>query len=346
MTNFFDCTPTILQSLLQAFGKETFRAQQLFKWVYQKRIHDFEQMTNLSKDFRRELVDLIGFDIPAIVREQSSSDGTRKFLIQIKGGEAVESVLIPSDDRKTLCISSEVGCNLGCAFCFTGTTKLKQRLTVGQIVGQYLAVLDQKPGPVSNVVFMGMGEPLDNADNVVKAIDILCDQSGIGLSRKRITISTAGIVPKIAEVTKARVRLAVSLNGANDEVRSKLMPVNRRWPIAELMGACKKHAEESGDRVTFAYVLIKGLTDSLKDAEALRRITKDVPCKINIIPFNPFPGSEFLRPSDQEVFAFHNRLQQLGTHVLYRRSKGTDILAACGQLNPDLNSDRIGPNNI
>jgi 23S rRNA (adenine2503-C2)-methyltransferase len=211
---------------------------------------------------------------------------------------------------------------------------MKRRLTAGEIVAQFLLIanLQNKKERISNIVFMGMGEPLDNPDGVFRAIEIFTSDLGIGFPRKKITISTAGISKLIHKVTEARVGLTVSLNGVNDKVRNRLMPINKRWPITGLMDACRRHAQVSGDKVTFSYIIIKGLTDSLQDAKELFLLTQHIPCKINIIPYNPFPGSLFERPSEERVMRFHKKLQDLGAQVLYRRSKGSDILAACGQL--------------
>ncbi len=333
--SFFNQTLSELQCLLHGKGKEAYRAGQLYKWVYQKGVYDFSLMTNISKSFRAELPRLLTFPLPKIKKHLQSMDRTQKFLIDLGGSLGVESVLIPSDGRLTLCASSEAGCNLGCAFCYTAKTRMKRRLTAGEIVAQYLLFSKLLKGNerITNIVFMGMGEPLDNPYEVFRAIDIFTNEIGIRFPRKKITISTAGIPGFIPRVTEARVRLAVSLNGANDKVRSRLMPINKRWPIAELMAACRQHTQTSGDKVTFSYLLIKGLTDSLKDATELYQLTRYVPCKINIIPFNPFPESSLDRPSEERVMKFHQKLRDLGVHVLYRRSKGADILAACGQLN-------------
>jgi 23S rRNA (adenine2503-C2)-methyltransferase len=223
---------------------------------------------------------------------------------------------------------------MACSFCFTGKQKLKRRLTAGEIVGQFLQVMDRlDPGVrISNIVFMGMGEPLDNAEAVFKSIEIFHSPWGLNLSRKKITVSTSGIVPMIPKVTEAGVRLAVSLNGVNDEVRSRIMPINKRWPIAELLDACRAHCDATGDKVTMEYVLLKDVTDSLEDARDLYHLTKTVPCKINIIPFNEHPDSGFSRPEEDRIVAFHNELMRLGAHVLRRKTMGRDIYAACGQL--------------
>lgn len=332
--NFFDQTLSELQCILNGQGKEAYRAGQIYKWAYQKGVYDFSLMTNISKIFRAELPRLLSFPLPKIKQRCQSQDGTQKFLIDFGGGQTVESVLIPSDGRLTLCISSEIGCNFGCTFCFTAKTRMKRRLTAGEIVAQYLLLskLQQTNERITNIVFMGMGEPLDNPDGVFRAIEILNSDLGIGFSRKKITISTAGVVRLIPRVTEARVGLTVSLNGVNNTVRSQLMPINKRWSINELIDACRQHAQVSGEKITFSYVMIRGITDSLQDARELFRLTRYIPCKINIIPYNPFPGSPLERPREEMVMKFHQTLLDLGAHVLYRRSKGADILAACGQL--------------
>lgn len=313
-------------------GLEKYRAQQLFKWVYGQGITDFDLMTNMSKVTRATLAELIEFKLPAVVSHLKSKDGTQKFLFDI-GGETVESVIIPSDERQTLCVSSEVGCNMACRFCFTGKQKMRRRLTPSEIVGQYLVASEKiKPLKITNIVFMGMGEPLDNPDAVFASIENLHSPSGCNLSRKKITVSTSGIVPLMPLITKSGTRLAVSLNGVNDEVRSYLMPINKKWPLNELLDACRTYCAETGDRVTFEYVLIKGVTDSIQDARDLFELTRDIPCKINIIPFNEHPGSGFHRPEEKQIVAFQNEIIQLGAHVLRRKTMGRDIFAACGQL--------------
>jgi 23S rRNA (adenine2503-C2)-methyltransferase len=331
---FYDLTMSELAEVLKGLGKEGFRSQQLFRWVYGQKVTDFEQMTNLAKDFRAELPARFDLTLPELVTEALSEDGTRKFLFAIGGGKTVEAVLIPSEGRLTLCLSSEVGCNMACQFCYTAKQKLQRRLLVGEIVGQFLAVAKRLPEEtrISNIVFMGMGEPLDNPDNVFKAIEIFHSPWGLNISRKKITVSTSGIVPMIPLVTKSGTRLAVSLNAVNNEVRSEIMPINRRWGIDELLEACRVHCRATGDKVTMEYVLLKGVTDSIEDARALHRLTRDVPCKVNIIPFNEHPNSGFHRPDEAAIDAFHRELMRLGTHVLRRRTMGRDIYAACGQL--------------
>lgn len=333
--NFYGFTQEELKTYLKGLGKEQFRAQQIFKWAYERRITDFEHMSNLSKSFREEMQQKISFDLPKVLSHLISIDGTQKFLFDVKDGNTVEAVLIPSDDRLTLCISSEIGCNMACKFCYTGKQKLKRRLTAEEIVGQFMQVRDiisPQQKRISNIVFMGMGEPLDNSDNVFKAVEILHDPWGINFSRRKVTVSTSGIVPEMWKIAKHKVRLAVSLNGSNDEIRSQVMPINKKYPIKELFAACREYVDKSGDRVTFEYVLLKGVTDSIEQARELHHLTKSIPCKINIIPFNEHPGSGYERPNDEQIEKFHAELMRLGTHVLLRRTMGRDIFAACGQL--------------
>jgi len=332
--SFYNFTLPELTTHLKGLGKEGYRAQQLYRWVYGRRITDTEGMSNLSKEFRQEVAERFDFSLPGIEREHLSSDGTRKYLFGVGQGKTVEAVLIPSEGRLTLCLSSEVGCNMACKFCYTAKQKLQRRLAASEIVGQFLAVQDSLPAEmkISNIVFMGMGEPLDNPENVFRSIEIFHSSWGLNLSRKRITVSTSGVVPMIPEVTRSGARLAVSLNGVNDEVRGQIMPINRRWPLKDLMEACLKYTEDARDKVTFEYVLLKGVTDSLQDARDLYHLTKSIPCKINIIPFNEHPNSGFERPDESRIVAFQNKLMDLGAHVLRRKTMGRDIYAACGQL--------------
>lgn len=333
--NFYDYTLPELEEILTGLGKEKFRAQQVFKWVYERRIEDYEQMSNVSKKFRAELPSIFHFQLPRVVAELKSKDGTRKWLFDIGDGMTIETVLIPNKERLTLCVSSEVGCNIACRFCFTGKQKLKRRLTAGQIVGQFLHAQDSlsKEGlKVTNIVFMGMGEPLDNPDAVFRAIEILHQPNGVNLSRKKITVSTSGIVPLMPLIAKAKVRLAVSLNAPNNEIRNFVMPINKKWDVYQLLDACRSYYDETGDRITFEYVLLKGVTDKLEQAKELWHLVRDIPCKINLIPFNEHPGSGFERPEPESVIAFQNELIRLGAHVLLRKTMGRDIFAACGQL--------------
>ena len=357
--NFYSFTLSALEDFLKKYGKEKFRAQQIFKWVYESRVTDIEQMSNLSKDLRAELKGLINFDLPAVLKHLISVDGTQKFLFDVGGGNSIEAVLIPSDDRLTLCVSSEIGCNMACQFCFTGKQKLKRRLTAGEIVGQFMQAYDalNKAGKgqrITNIVFMGMGEPLDNSDEVFKAIDVIHSPWGVNLSRKKITVSTSGLIPEMYKVAEAKVQLAVSLNGYSDEVRSLVMPINKKYPLKDLLEECKRYYRATGEKITMEYVLLKGVTDQLDHARQLVKLLRDVPCKINLIPFNEHPGSSFERPSDAAVQAFHTETMRLGAQVLLRRTMGRDIYAACGQLTTkvdrpetmDISNSKIGGTNV
>ncbi len=335
--NFFDYTLSDLKSFFGAKNEKPFRASQLFKWVYQKQTLNPELMTDLSKDFRLNVQELLEIKLPEVVDHRISTDGTQKFLFDVGDGLTVETVMIPTESRKTLCVSSEVGCNLGCKFCYTGKEKLKKRLTAGQIVGQFIVVQNQLQSQglegLSNVVFMGMGEPLDNPKAVFDAIAILNEPGGLNFSRKRITVSTSGLVPLIPLVTKSKAILAVSLNGSNDKVRSEIMPVNKKWPISQLMQACQLHIDETGDDVTFEYVLLKNVTDHIEHAHELSDLVKGMKCKVNLIPFNEHPGSGYYRPDDDQVRRFQNVLVKRRVQTYVRQTRGHDIYAACGQLN-------------
>jgi len=337
--NFFDLTLEQFKCAIQKFGKEKYRAQQIFQWVYQKGITDFEQMTNLSKELRQELPNMIEFRQPEMVSHLKSVDGTQKFLFRIQTeasgiAQTFESVLIPSKDRLTLCVSSEVGCNMACKFCFTGKQKLKRRLSAGDIVSQFLQVqnkleFDQK---ITNIVFMGMGEPLDNPDAVFGSIQILNSPWGLNFSRKRVTVSTSGIVPNIKLIAESGARLAVSLNATTDEMRNEIMPINRKYNLEALIAGCKEYYQATKDPITFEYVLLKDLNDTLDDARRIQQLTRGMDCKINLIPFNEHPGSGFKRPEREKVLKFQEELMNMGMHVLIRRTMGRDIYAACGQL--------------
>jgi len=332
--NFYDLTIPKLEAQIRSLGKEAYRAKQIFQWVYDKGVTDPDKMLNLAKDFREVVRSNMEFKLPPVVDHRISTDGTQKFLFDIGGGfKTVEAVLIPHEDRNTLCLSSEVGCNMACKFCFTGKQKLKRRLTAGEIVGQYLQAKD-KAGDVkiTNLVFMGMGEPLDNCEAVFDAIEIFKSDLGINFSRKKITVSTSGLVDQMHKVTDSGVRLAVSLNAPNDEIRNHIMPINKKWNLDKLMEACQEHAKASGDRVTFEYVMLKDVTDQLDHAREVYKRVRHVPCKINLIPFNEHPGSGFERPPRNRIFNFQRYLLDKGMHVTIRRTMGRDIFAACGQL--------------
>ena len=359
LINFYSFTLPDLEAYLKKYGKEKFRAQQIFKWVYEARVTDIELMSNLSKDLRAELKHLISFELPPVLKHLISVDGTQKFLFDVGNNNSIEAVLIPSDDRLTLCVSSEIGCNMACQFCYTGKQKLKRRLTAGEIVGQFMVAYDalNKAGKgqrITNIVFMGMGEPLDNSDQVFKSIEVIHSPWGINLSRKKITVSTSGLIPEMYKVAEAKVRLAVSLNAYSDEVRSLIMPINKKYPLKDLLDECRRYYRATGEKITMEYVLLKGVTDQIDHARQLVKLLKDVPCKINLIPFNEHPGSGFERPDDATVQAFHTEAMRLGAQVLLRRTMGRDIFAACGQLTTkvdrpetmDISNSKIGGNNV
>jgi 23S rRNA (adenine2503-C2)-methyltransferase len=332
-TSFYRYTQEDLENFFMQGGKQRFRAQQLFKWVYELGVTDFDQMTNLSKDFRETLKSQFYFELPKLSLHLKSTDGTQKFLFELGDKNTIEAVLIPSRERLTLCISSEVGCNMACKFCFTGKQKLKRRLNTEEIVGQFLIVEKViAPLKVTNIVFMGMGEPLDNPESVFKTIDVLHNPFGRNFSRKKVTVSTSGLIPEMWRISASHTMLAVSLNGYDDESRSSIMPINKKYPLRDLLKACREYIKFSKEKVTFEYVLLKGITDQVEHAVKLYKLTRDIPCKINIIPFNEHPGSGFGRPSEEQVLRFQDELIRLGAHVLLRKTMGRDIYAACGQL--------------
>lgn len=335
--NFFDFKLQDFAEFLKSKGEKPFRAQQIYKWVYVKNIYDPEQMTDLSVAFRSQVKEWVSFVLPPMVDHRISKDGTQKFLFDVGDGYTVETVMIPADQRKTLCVSSEVGCNLACKFCYTGKEKLKKRLSAGQIIGQFVQVQNilQQQGQtgLTNVVFMGMGEPLDNPTAVFNSIDILNQPHGLNFSRKRVTVSTSGLVPMIPLISDSGARLAVSLNGSNNLVRSDVMPINKKWPIEELLKACESHIQKTGQDVTFEYVMLKGVTDQLEHAHELTQLLKGMKCMINLIPFNEHPGSGYHKPDTETVLSFQKYLLKKGIKVYIRQTRGEDIYAACGQLN-------------
>ena len=323
------------------------RLGQLWQWIYEKGVRDFEQMTNLSKDYRAFLAEHFVIAIPEVVSKQVSTDGTRKYLVRIAGGHEVETVYIPESDRGTLCISSQVGCTLTCSFCHTGTQKLVRNLTAGEIIGQVMLARDdlgEWPAPgrnpatsarlLSNIVLMGMGEPLYNFENVRDAMNIAMDPEGIQLSRRRITLSTSGVVPEIARTaTEIGCLLAVSFHATTDEIRDKLVPINKRWNIEALLDVLRDYPKASNsERITFEYVMLKGINDSDADAHRLVELIKGIPAKVNLIPFNPWPGAPYERSSNNRINAFSEIVYQAGYASPVRKPRGEDIFAACGQL--------------
>ncbi len=321
-----------LEDFLSELGKEKYRAKQILRWIYQRHVTDFEQMTDLAKQFRSQLADraYVSSWEPEIV--ETSSDGTRKYLFRLDDGESVEAVRIPMDeDRATLCISTQVGCAMGCQFCMTGTFGLARNLRPEEIVNQVCAALQD--GPIGNIVLMGMGEPLHNLDNVVTALKIFYLDDGLGYGTRRITLSTCGLVPEIKELgQRIKVHLAVSLNATTDEVRSRLMPINQRYPLSELMSACREYALLTKQRVTFEYIVIGGVNDSLADAKRLVKLLHGVRSKVNLIAYNEHEGAEFKAPTAESIKTFQSYLLQRDIVATLRASKGQDISAACGQL--------------
>jgi 23S rRNA (adenine2503-C2)-methyltransferase len=322
------------------------RVGQIWQWIYQWGVRDFDAMTNLSKAFRAELAEKFVIEIPEVVSKQVSTDGTRKWLVRIAGGHEVEVVYIPEEGRGTLCISSQVGCTLTCSFCHTGTQKLVRNLTAGEIVGQVMMARDdlgewpehgkrtEDARLLSNIVLMGMGEPLYNFENVRDAMKIAMDPEGIQLSRRRITLSTSGVVPEIARTAEEiGCQLAVSFHATTDEVRNKLVPINKRWNIATLLDVLRTYPKVSNsERITFEYVMLDGVNDSDEDAHRLVELIRGIPAKINLIPFNEWPGAPYKRSSNNRIRAFSEIVYQAGYASPVRKPRGEDIMAACGQL--------------
>ncbi|WP_300056675.1 23S rRNA (adenine(2503)-C(2))-methyltransferase RlmN [uncultured Roseobacter sp.] len=322
------------------------RVGQIWQWIYQWGVRDFDAMTNLAKTFRAELKERFVVEIPEVVSKQVSEDGTRKYLVRIAGGHEVEVVYIPEEGRGTLCVSSQVGCTLTCSFCHTGTQKLVRNLTAGEIIGQVMMARDDlgewpKIGApkdetrlLSNIVLMGMGEPLYNFENVRDAMKIAMDAEGIQLSRRRITLSTSGVVPEIARTAEEiGCQLAVSFHATTDEVRDRLVPINKRWNIAELLDALRTYPKVSNsERITFEYVMLDGVNDSDEDARRLVKLIDGVPAKINLIPFNEWPGAPYKRSSNNRIRAFADIIYKAGYASPIRTPRGEDIMAACGQL--------------
>ena len=328
-----------LTEFLLSLGLPKYRGIQVFAWLYRPHITDFAQMTDLSKELRQTLDARASITWPQIAEIERSKDGTVKYGFKLQDDNYIEAVLIPEEDRNTLCVSSQVGCAMGCEFCLTGNIGFKRNLTPGEMVGQVVRVRDwllETPGntpALNNLVFMGMGEPLANFDNLLVALDILTEQRGLDFSERRITVSTCGLVPKIMELgQKTKVNLAVSLHSVDDAVRSKLMPINNKYPVAALLEACRNFPMPKRKRIMFEYILIRDLNDSKADAEILAQKLNGIPCKINLLPFNECEGLPFRRSSDETIELFQQALWKAGYTVLIRSSRGADISAACGQL--------------
>ena len=358
LLNLVGLTRAELKEVLVAAGTPEKRANmrvcQIWQWIYEKGVRDFDLMTNLAKSYRAALKEHFVIEIPEVVTKQVSDDGTRKYLLRIDGGHEVETVYIPEENRGTLCISSQVGCTLTCSFCHTGTQRLVRNLTTAEIVGQVLVARDdlgEWPIPrapknetrlLSNIVLMGMGEPLYNFDNVRDAMKIAMDPEGISLSRRRITLSTSGVVPEIAKTAEEiGCLLAVSFHATTDEVRDRLVPINKKWNIQVLLDALRDYPKLSNsERITFEYVMLKGVNDSDADAKRLIKLIQGIPAKINLIPFNEWPGAPYQRSDWKRIKAFADIVHKAGYASPIRTPRGEDIMAACGQLKSA--SEKIG----
>ena len=331
-----------LNAELTALGERLFRSKQLWHWMYNRGRTDFADMTNLAKVFRTRLSESYLVGRPRIVRAETSRDGTRKWLLALTDGHEIETVFIPEEDRGTLCISSQVGCTLTCKFCHTGTQRLVRNLSPGEIVGQVLVARDELgewPSPVegrqiTNIVMMGMGEPLYNYENVAQAVKIMMDGEGIAISKRKITLSTSGVVPEMARCgEELGVNLAVSLHAVRDDLRDTIMPLNKKYPLRDLIAACRAYpGVNNARRITFEYVMLKGVNDTPEDAHGLVELLKGIPAKVNLIPFNPWPGSFFTCSERKDIERFAEILNRAMIAAPIRATRGQDIMAACGQL--------------
>ena len=337
LTDLKNLTQEQLVLFVQSLGQPAFRGRQILAWIYKPGITDFPQMTDLAKEFRAVLAQSACMSRFEECIVECSQDGAVKFAFRLQDGQIIESVLIPEEDRNTLCVSSQVGCAMGCTFCLTGAMGFRRNLTTAEIINQVCAVRDwtiaHGKGPLTNIVFMGMGEPLANLDNLIDSISILTEQRGLDFSNRRITVSTCGLVPQMMLLgEQTDVNLAVSLHAADDAVRSTLMPINNRYPLAELIEACQNYRQKRRKRIMFEYTLLEGVNDSNTDAEKLAALLRDVPCKINLLSVNPVADSAFQSPSEHKILRFQQILRNHGFTVFIRTSRGEDISAACGQL--------------
>jgi len=339
---WFDLGKEEIAAELERRGMPGYRADQILEWVYKKRATDWPAMSNLPLALRQELAEAFDLRLPEILRVTGSKDTTRKYLFRFRSGDLVESVLIPASpalygsrsDRRTICLSSQVGCAYGCKFCASGLDGWKRNLTSGEIVGQFLAVEAHSGERINNIVFMGMGEPLANYSSLMKAVDLFNAPWGVGLGARHMTVSTSGLVPRILDLASQprQIRLAISLHGATDEVRDRIMPVNRKYPLADLLAACEEYSRKKKQHLTFEYILIKGINDEPKDAADLVRIARPLRARVNLIPYNRVEGLEWERPSEAVQDEFAAIVKRGGVTATIRREKGHDIDAACGQL--------------
>ena len=339
-TNLLSLDRLAMQEYFVALGEKSFRATQVIQWIHQYGVDDFDAMTNLSKELRARLREAAEIRVPEVIEDQTAADGTRKWLLRLDDGNAIEAVFIPEEDRGTLCVSSQVGCTLNCSFCSTGHQGFNRSLTVAEIISQLLVAnraLERDPKGeriITNVVLMGMGEPLLNYDNVLPAMRLMQDDYAYGLSRRRVTLSTAGVVPMLDRLREdCPVSLAVSLHAPNDLLRNELVPLNKKYPIVELLEACRRYCADSPrSRVTFEYVMLDGVNDSQAHAHELAKLLQSVPSKVNLIPFNPFPETRYRRTPREAIDQFRDVLVAAGITTITRKTRGDDIDAACGQL--------------
>ncbi len=330
-----------LESFLDKLGEKKYKAKQIARWIYNQGVADFVQMTDLSKELRQKLSEVAYIGKLKFIRKQVSKvDLTEKFLFELSDGKRIETVLMREEKRVTVCISTQVGCGLNCIFCATGKGGFERNLSAGEIVDQIIAVRGylSENEKITNIVIMGMGEPLLNYDNVVKAIRIIRSELGLSISARKITLSTAGIVPGILRLAEEglKIKLALSLNAPDDELRRKLMPITKKYPLSEVLEALKHYAKKTDARITFEYILIKDVNDSKEQALKLANLVRGIPCKINLIPFNPIKGCPYEKPDEQAMLAFRDVLYPRAPAVTLRKSKGTDIQAACGQLKAEM----------
>ncbi|WP_455201018.1 23S rRNA (adenine(2503)-C(2))-methyltransferase RlmN [Kaarinaea lacus] len=338
-TNLLNLSRKEMEAFFSELGEKPFRASQVVKWIYQFGVDDFDAMSNLSKNLRAKLKEIAEIRVPRVITDQKSEDGTHKWVLEIDSGNHIETVFIPEQGRGTLCVSSQVGCALACSFCSTAQQGFNRNLSTAEIIGQIwvanhaLGFDPQGQRIVSNVVMMGMGEPLLNFDNVVKAMDLMMDDFAYGLSKRRVTLSTAGVVPALDRLREVSdVSLALSLHAPNDELRNELVPLNKKYPIQEVLAACRRYVGQDRRRITVEYVMLDGVNDSLKHAHELVRLLKDVPAKVNLIPFNPFPQTAYRRSSKYALDRFRDVLMKHNLTTITRKTRGDDIDAACGQL--------------
>ena len=345
--NLLNFTCQKLENYFQEIGEKTFRARQVFKWLHQNSCSDFALMTNLSKDLRRQLNFIACVELPQVVTTQKSADGTYKWLLKLNCGNSVETVFIPEQKRGTLCVSSQVGCALNCSFCSTGKQGFNRNLSVAEIIGQVWIAkktldADNHPTGVTNVVMMGMGEPLLNFEAVVDSMQMMMDDNAYGLSKRRVTLSTSGIIPEMLRLKEfSDVSLAVSLHAPNNQLRDELVPINKKYPLQQLMQVCREYFPKDSRRVvTFEYVMLHEVNDTKSHAQELLELLQDIPCKVNLIPFNPFPMTQYKRSSNNSIHAFKDILTANGINTITRKTRGDDIGAACGQLAGNVVFDR------